>query len=83
MKKTQKDIVIKQLLSTGYISRNWCLERFISRLGAIICDLKEEGWDFKTKTIEGNYWYKAIKSPYKKVTYTDKVDGTVRTSYTT
>jgi hypothetical protein len=45
MKKTQLETVKKQLLETGQVSRNWCLQNFISRLGAIACDLKAEGFE--------------------------------------
>ena len=45
-KTTQREMVITQLKDNGYVSRNWCLQNYITRLGAIICDLKKEGWDF-------------------------------------
>lgn len=48
--KTQSDWVVNQLERYGKVSRNQCLSRYISRLGAIICDLKKAGWE-----IEGNY----------------------------
>jgi len=32
---TQKEKVIEQLNKTGKVSRNWCLQNFISRLSAI------------------------------------------------
>lgn len=76
--KSQKDWVIKQLLDKGKISRNFALKNFISRLGAIICDLKEEGWDFETEFIDSpkpdgskgkNYVYVATKVPYRIKTY--------------
>ena len=80
--KSQKDFVIKQLLEKGKISRNFALQAYISRLGAIIFDLKEEGWDFKTYnvdtkkpdgTIGKNFVYEVTKAPYKVKTY--QVDG--------
>ena len=52
--KTQKDRVVKRLLERGFITRNECLENYISRLSAIILDLKKEGWDFEAKRIKKN-----------------------------
>jgi hypothetical protein len=77
MKKTQLETVKKQLLETGQVSRNWCLQNFISRLGAIACDLKAEGFELEgeyVKTTNGkDYVYKLKKSPYKRVEY--RVEG--------
>jgi hypothetical protein len=47
---TQMDFVMKQLTKNKRISRNQCLKRYISRLGARISDLKKEGWN-----IQGEY----------------------------
>lgn len=78
MKKSQKDFVIKQLLDKGKISRNFALQNYISRLGALIFDLKEEGWDFVTYTADTkkpdgtkgkNFIYEATKIPFKLQTY--------------
>lgn len=41
----QKKWVIQQLNETGRVSRNDALQRHITRLGAIIHQLNEEGWD--------------------------------------
>lgn len=67
--KTQKERVIGQLLKVGYISRNACLKNFISRLGAIICDLTKEGWEFDAKNVDGDYVYYIVKTPYKTASY--------------
>jgi len=45
MSQTEK--VIEQLKENGFVSRNWALQNYISRLGAIICNLKKEGWKFR------------------------------------
>ena len=45
--KTQAEIVVKQLRETGQVSRNWALRGYISRLGAIICDLNKAGWNLE------------------------------------
>lgn len=57
MKTAQIEIVKKELDLYGFISRNWCLKHFISRLGAIICRLKKEGYVFSTRRIDGDYAY--------------------------
>jgi len=75
MKTTQKEKVIKQLKENGEVSRNWCLQNYISRLSAIIQDLEQDGWKFETIRRGGNYKteadyiYKVTKSKYKKVEY--------------
>ena len=55
MKTTQRESVLEQLKSSGYISRNDCLKRFITRLGAIICDLNKEGWKLEGKFVKTDY----------------------------
>lgn len=67
---TQKQRIVKRLLATGKISRNECLKNYISRLGAIICDLTKEGWEFETKNVNGDYVYTIKVTPYKQVTRT-------------
>ena len=73
MKQTQREFVIAELESVGEISRNYCLQRYITRLGAIICNLKKEGYDFITFTRENikpdgskgkDYVYQVIKKPF-------------------
>lgn len=63
----QREWVLEQLLKNGYVTRNQCLNNYISRLGAIICDLKKEGYDFTSgyvKTGYGkDYRYDLISSP--------------------
>lgn len=63
----QKEWVLGQLLENGYITRNECLKNYISRLGAIICDLKKEGYDFSAgyvKTVYGkDFRYDLISRP--------------------
>jgi hypothetical protein len=45
--ETQISWVKKQIEEQGFISRNQCLRNYISRLGAIIADLKAEGYQFE------------------------------------
>ena len=54
MKITQLEFVRLQLLENGFITRNFCLRNYISRLGSRICELKQEGMcitgeNFKTE----------------------------------
>lgn len=73
MKPTQKERVIKKINRDGFITRNECLKNFLSRLGAIICDLQKDGWEFSAEYIKTPYGkdfkYTVIKSPYKVETY--------------
>lgn len=71
--KSQKDWAVERLLSQGYVSRNSALQVFITRLGAIICDLNKEGWEITGhwyKTEKGkDFRYYLIRSPFKKQEY--------------
>lgn len=85
--KTQEKQVIEVLNEWGEVSRNWALQNYISRLGAIICDLKGNGWEFdpyfKTIGNSKDYIYKVTKSPFKRVDYwKTEADGS-RTLLTT
>lgn len=46
MNTTQIQLVKNRLKDTGRISRNFCLSMHISRLGAIIANLKNRGYEF-------------------------------------
>ena len=66
--KTQRAIIEAQLRREKEISRNWCLSQYISRLGAYICDMKKEGWEFVPSRREytkknWDYVYKLVKAP--------------------
>lgn len=78
--KTQTAWVKRQLLDNGEITRNQALQNYISRLGAIICDLNQEpGWEVSgeyRKTKNGrDYVYKLIRCPLKKVAYYKEESG--------
>lgn len=81
MKKTQRMWVEQQLRERGAISRNTCLRNYISRLGAIICDMKADGWEFETKTAEGDYVYVLKKDPRKTQIVEQLPNGSVRLRY--
>lgn len=73
-KQSQYEYVEKLLLNYGKVSRNWCLEQRITRLGAIICDMNKNGFiikgGFEKKNGGKDYVYTAEKIPYKQVKYT-------------
>ena len=70
---TQEQMVIHKLKVDGEISRNWALQNFCSRLGAIIYKLKTKGWEFDShydRTQFGrDYVYSLRSSPLKKIVY--------------
>lgn len=64
----QKKLVMEQMrLHSGFVSRNWALRNYISRLSAIILELKKEGWEISSDYVEENggknFYYKASKMP--------------------
>lgn len=64
---TQRKWVLEQIEEQGFITRNQCLRNYISRLGAIICDLTKEGYVFTAeyqKTPNGkDYVYTLVNKP--------------------
>ena len=70
---TQQQFVKKQLLEYGKVSRNDCLKRYITRLGALILNLKKEGWEingyYQDTEYGKDYIYELKHSPLKKVIY--------------
>lgn len=74
---TQKNRVLKRLKERGYITRNECLGTYpaISRLGAIICDLKKEGYDIEGKDEGNDYVYKIDIKPVAKPQVVQLSDG--------
>jgi hypothetical protein len=73
MKQSQEQWVIDRLLQTGEVSRNGALQNYISRLGAIIFNLKQNGWEIKgewRKEEHGkDFVYYRVVSPHRKVVY--------------
>lgn len=63
MKQTQAQWVIQELKANGEVTRNQALSRYISRLGAIACDLKANGWQLEGFNRDGDYVYKLIDRP--------------------
>jgi hypothetical protein len=63
---TQRRKIIVKLLEDNEVDNFWAINNYILRLGAIICQLKKEGWDFRTgygkkfgyaKQLNKNYYY--------------------------
>ncbi len=61
MKQSQRDIVLEQMQKTGRVTRNWCLQGYISRLSAIIFDLKEEGFHIEAFRNGGDQVYVLVE----------------------
>ncbi len=61
MKKTQLTRVKMKLKRDGFITRNECIRNYITRLSAIILILRNQGWDFKTSDIKGDYKYELLR----------------------
>ena len=57
----QKQKVINELLMRGSVDNFWAIKNYMLRLGAIIYELKKEGWVFDTTWGTGsekkNYYY--------------------------
>jgi len=70
---TQKELVINKLRTDGFISRNWALSQYITRLSALILTLKQEGWELEGENEKRDFYYKVKGSPFKKIIY--KVEG--------
>lgn len=62
--QTQKERVLDKLLAVGYISNFWAIENRILRLGAVIAELKEDGYSFRGEYLENskNYCYHLLRS---------------------
>lgn len=58
LKKTQFSIVWNKLKTTGIVSRNWCLKRNITRLGAYMCEIKKSGVKFSANYDGKDYKYR-------------------------
>ena len=67
---TQKEWVLLELKANeGKITRNHCLRNYISRLGAIICDLKKDGYNISGSYVE-------VKTPFgKRKDYQYRIEG--------
>lgn len=78
MNKTQKQIVWAQLSKKGYVSRNWCLSKFITRMASLATRLRYEGTD-----IRGYWGYNITNKGGKDFYYVladfikDNKDGTI------
>jgi hypothetical protein len=56
LNQTQQEFVKQHLIKYGEISRNFCIrEKYITRLGAITCNLTKEGMTIKGKNKKTPY----------------------------
>lgn len=69
-KKSQKEKVIDRLNEVGFVDNFWAIDNYILRLGAVMCQLKKDGYNFrtgfgrelgKTERLWKNYYYILIK----------------------
>ena len=56
--KNQDKFVEERLIKYGLISRNYCLDRYITRLGAIINRMVGKGYTFEGKGKLQGQWIK-------------------------
>ena len=54
--KSQENFVVNELLKNGKISRNQCLQKYITRLGALIYIIKNKNpqWEISAKFVKIN-----------------------------
>ena len=71
MKQTQLNWIISRLEENGRISRNECLQNYISRLGARIADLKKAGWRLEGRFEETEHGRDYV---YRKVEETNQLN---------
>lgn len=77
-RKSQREWVIEQLDRFGEVTRNQCLGSRITRLSAIMLTLKNEGYQFTTKSRGGDYVYvlgSKPKEPEKVIRGYVEIDG--------
>lgn len=75
-KKSQKQFVLEILRKEGYITRNYCLQNYISRLSDIIFKLKTNGINIEGQDMEnGDYKYTLIDKPKEQIVY--RVNGEI------
>ena len=73
--KSQEQYVVNELLKNGKISRNQCLQKYITRLGALIYIIKNKNpdWEISAKFVKINggkdyvYYLDNKDEVYKKV----------------
>jgi hypothetical protein len=71
---TQDEIILSALKEYGFVSRNWAIKNYITRLGAIMNRLKKRGIEFTAeyeKTSNGQDYVYRIKEVNKSVNKPD------------
>lgn len=64
---SQTKIVQQKLREEGVVSNLWAIENRIWRLGALIFNLRRDGWTIETKMIGKVAHYKLKETPEQKV----------------
>lgn len=75
MNKTQREWVEEKIRANGEITRNEALQNYISRLGAIVCNMRQDGWNIDSFNRGGNYVYKLVTAPTRISYVYDLIDG--------
>lgn len=57
MKQSQRDLILNQLTTYKVVSRNYALSNNITRLAAIINQLKKDGYDIEGQEEGSDYVY--------------------------
>lgn len=68
---------------TGSITRNWAIQNFITRLSAIMLDLKNDGVNFETKQYKkpNDYEYTLLDKPKIKNYFVNGILVATKTEY--
>lgn len=67
---SQKSIILKELRTTGQVTRNWALKNYISRLSAIMLNLRQDGMKIiGENTDNGDYRYILLDKPKRIIPY--------------
>ena len=84
---TQLDLIRDKLNEDKFVSRNWCLKRYITRLAAIIAILKKEGFNLVGR-MEGNDYIYSIGTSselvqeFREILAKDREDDKIETQST-
>lgn len=70
-KNSQRKIIERKLKEQGYVDNVWAFNNYILRLGAIIHELRQDGWEidtnYKNETGHRNCHYILVKAPELKL----------------
>lgn len=70
MAQKQEDKVKARIREVGYVDNFWAIENYVLRLGAIIHNLRKQGWvingSFGIGKDRKNYFYRPVRGPVAK-----------------